>query len=50
MDGLIDKSNKSLYFDINEEEFENIKIKYIPYFAFANRGESSMQIYIRYIK
>lgn len=50
IDGLIDKSNKSLYFDINEEEFENIKIKYIPYFAFANRGESSMQIYIRYIK
>ena len=32
---------------LDEETEDDITIKYIPYFAFANRGESDMQIWIK---
>ncbi|MBO5930783.1 MAG: glycoside hydrolase family 127 protein, partial [Clostridia bacterium] len=41
------KEKSSLYFDADESATEPIRIKCIPYFAFANRGKSDMQVWIR---
>ena len=41
------KESKSLYFDASESATEPIHIKCIPYFAFANRGKSDMQVWMR---
>ena len=41
------KEKASLYFDADESATEPIRIKCIPYFAFANRGKSDMQVWIR---
>ena len=41
------KEKASLYFDADESATESIRIKCIPYFAFANRGKSDMQVWIR---
>jgi DUF1680 family protein len=41
------KENSALYFDANESATEPIRIKCIPYFAFANRGKSDMQVWMR---
>ncbi len=41
------KDNSALYFDAAESETEPVHLKCIPYFAFANRGESDMQVWIR---
>ena len=45
--GYIDKSDSRLYFDANESLEERKRLKFIPYFAHANRGESDMLIWIR---
>ena len=37
----------TLYFDALESTCESMRIKCIPYFAFANRGESDMLVWIR---
>jgi DUF1680 family protein len=37
----------SLYFDASATALENTRIKCIPYFAFANRGKSDMQVWMR---
>ena len=42
--------NKELYFDASESTTESIRIKCIPYFAFANRGKSDMQVWMRRYK
>jgi len=41
------KNNPSLYFDASKSACEPMRIKCIPYFAFANRGESDMLVWIR---
>ena len=41
------KENSALYFDANESATESVRIKCIPYFAFANRGKSDMQVWMR---
>ena len=41
------KERSTLYFDALESATEEIQIRCIPYFAFANRGESDMQVWIR---
>ena len=41
------KDNPSLYFDVSESVCEPVRIKCIPYFAFANRGESDMLVWLR---
>lgn len=38
---------KQLYFDASESTLEPVTVKLIPYFAFANRGESDMLVWIR---
>ncbi|MBQ9773219.1 MAG: glycoside hydrolase family 127 protein [Clostridia bacterium] len=40
-------SDDRLYFDATEEACEQIVAKFIPYFAFANRGESDMLVWVR---
>ena len=37
----------ALYFDASKSATESIRIKCIPYFAFANRGKSDMQVWMR---
>ena len=38
----------SLYYRLGEEPVSQpVRLKYIPYFAFANRGESGMQVWVR---
>ena len=41
------KERASLYFDASETAIEKVNVKCIPYFAFANRGESDMLVWIR---
>ncbi len=42
-DGYIEKENDALYY--SSENLEKISIKLIPYYAFANRGETSMLVW-----
>ena len=39
--------NSALYFDAKDSTVGPVRIKCIPYFAFANRGESDMQVWMR---
>ena len=41
------KESNALYFDASEIATEQVHVKCIPYFAFANRGESDMLVWIR---
>ncbi len=41
------KESRALYFDASESVTEPVRIKCIPYFAFANRGESDMLVWMR---
>lgn len=47
VDGLKDKAQKALYFTADKSGYEPVRIKFIPYFAFANRGSSDMLVWIR---
>lgn len=43
----IQKSDERLYFDLADAKKEKIKVKFIPYYAFANRGEGDMLVWVR---
>ncbi len=45
--GFIEKETDALYYDLFDNE-KGIPLKFIPYFAFANRGESDMLVWIMY--
>lgn len=45
LDGFMQKESDELYFDYDEELVPQ-KIKLIPYYAYANRGESDMLIWL----
>ena len=47
VEGFRDKPTKSLYFDAKLRESEPVRLKFIPYYAFANRGESDMLVWVR---
>ena len=47
MEGFIDKEQDLLYFPARASEKEGKKLTFIPYFAFANRGESDMLVWVR---
>ena len=47
-EGYIYTMNKSLYADTNNL-LEKAKLKFIPYRLFANRGESDMQVWVKFI-
>lgn len=44
--GFREKENTSLYEEWNEAECETIKLKFIPYYKWGNRGENEMNVYI----
>ena len=41
---------EGLYYELGSEKTERFDAKLIPYFAFANRGESDMRIWIEVVK
>lgn len=47
MEGFIEKEQDLLYFPAWASEKEEKKLTFIPYFAFANRGESDMLVWVR---
>ena len=46
-DGFREKEDTSLYSEYTAENESPCKIKFIPYYKWANRGENEMQVYIR---
>ena len=47
---IVDLENESpLYYRTSECKFEDVKAKFIPYYAFANRGESEMAVFVNII-
>ncbi len=47
MDGYRDCAQRKLYFCEEEGDKEAVRLRFIPYFAFANRGESDMLVWVR---
>lgn len=46
-DAFEEQIQQELYFDIKEIKTEKIKLKMLPYFAYANHGESDMAVWMR---
>lgn len=47
LDGFVDRDDDRLYFAAAESEKVSKRLKFIPYFAFANRGSSDMLVWVR---
>ena len=47
MKGFRDKEDSRLYFPEDESEKEELTLKFIPYFAFANRGATEMIVWVQ---
>ena len=43
----LEAGEQGLYSEYKTPEYENITLKYIPYFMWANRGENNMQVWTR---
>ncbi len=43
--GFIEEETDALYYEANDNK-KAIPLKFIPYFAFANRGESDMIVWV----
>ena len=39
---------KALYFPLKDERSRAVQVRLIPYFGFANRGETDMRVWLRY--
>ena len=46
-EGYRDADQNALYFDLSEVHSEKTSLKWIPYYAFANRGASDMLVWVR---
>lgn len=46
-DGLREKADENLYSIYSEAKKEKCRLKFIPYYQWANRGENEMTVYIR---
>lgn len=46
-DGYREDERNELYFDASEISATPVRLKFIPYFAFANRDESDMLVWVR---
>lgn len=44
---FIDNPHDELYFDYNPEDKTGINLTLLPYYAYANHGESDMQVWLR---
>lgn len=42
------RDTKALYQKYEDEETEDVSLKYVPYFIWNNRGEGEMQVWTRY--
>ena len=40
------ETGEGIYFDVESVKAESFEAKLIPYFAFANRGETDMRIWV----
>lgn len=47
LDGKRELDAESLYIRAAERRREDVRLKFIPYFAFANRGKSDMLVWVR---
>jgi DUF1680 family protein len=47
MKGYKETDDDRLYYDADETAYNEVTLKFIPYFAFANRGESDMLVWVR---
>jgi DUF1680 family protein len=47
LDAQRDLPSPALYVDATEAQSTPVKAKFIPYYAFANRGESDMLVWVR---
>ena len=47
LNGYRQKNEKRLYIPATDAATEGVSLKFIPYFAFANRGESDMLVWVR---
>ena len=45
--GFREKESEQLYSDWKEAEMSPVRLKFIPYYRWANRGEGEMQVYVR---
>ena len=46
-DGYRECEEESLYLPLEQKKSEAIRLRWIPYYAFANRGESDMLVWVR---
>lgn len=46
-DGYREKDCPDLYEEWSEAELEKVKLKFIPYYRWGNRGENEMSVYVR---
>ena len=42
----VKREQAALYCPLEEAKYEPCKIRFIPYYAFANRGESDRKVYL----
>ena len=47
LDGYRDCEEEALYLPLSEKKSEPVRLTWIPYYAFANRGESDMLVWVR---
>lgn len=47
MRGYRDEDNGKLYFNAKEKRAKEVTLKFIPYYAFANRGDTDMLVWVR---
>lgn len=47
MKGYKEADDGRLYYDAEELTYNEVTLKFIPYFAFANRGETDMLVWVR---
>lgn len=46
-DGFREKASNSLYSEWQETEASPVRLEFIPYYRWANRGEGEMQVFVR---
>ncbi|RKD30181.1 glycoside hydrolase family 127 protein [Lacrimispora algidixylanolytica] len=44
---IVSQEEATLYHDASEEYKEVLKLSFVPYYAWANRGENEMQVWVR---
>ena len=45
--GFRESEDEGLYFEYRESEVTPVRLRFIPYYRWGNRGENEMNVYIR---